>query len=362
MPLYKGTTEISSNKLYKATTNIENGYKGTNSFYINQVTIQFTSISGLGLTYSTPTTRTGNPGTAYTSTTFTISGTSGQRLTPSSFAMTNLPSSLSASVTSGSGSQTLTVTISGNFPTSSVAPIASVVSGINITTDYLAHYLVIARGGNGGPSGNNSVRSGGGAGGLKTSYGSTNGGGQPVGTQLTLIPNTVYDITVGGSYSGATVHNSSIKPQGGSNLVESTLGNSGSSGGIGNAISGGNAGSFGYSGSGGSTGGYPGAGGGAGGAASGMNGGNGLNIDITGTTVEYAHGGGGNSNTRGSGSGGGGAANSGDGGNGYQSGQDGVVILRVLTANVGTITGTHTTGTVGTDTYIRWTENGTYTG
>ena len=48
MPLYKGTTEISSNKLYKASTNIENGYKGTSSFYINQVTIEFASITGLG--------------------------------------------------------------------------------------------------------------------------------------------------------------------------------------------------------------------------------------------------------------------------------------------------------------------------
>lgn len=361
MPLYKGTTEISSNRLYKATTNIENGYKGTNSFYINQVTIQFTSISGLGLTYSTPTTRTGDPGTSYTSTTFTISGTSGQRLTPSSFAMTNLPSSLSASVTSGSGSQTLTVTISGNFPTSSVAPITSVVSGINITTDYLAHYLVVARGGDGGPSGNNSVRSGAGAGGLKTSYGSTNGGGQPIGSQLTLTPNTVYTIQVGGSYTGSTNYYSEIK-QGSTVLVGTTNGGSGGSGGIGDSVNGGSAGSFGYGGSGGSTGGYPGAGGGAGSGGSGMSGGNGLNIDITGTTVEYAHGGRGDSNTRGvGGNPSGGAANSGDGGNSNQSGQDGVVILRVLTANVGTITGTHTTGTDGTDTYIRWTEDGTYT-
>ena len=54
MPLYKGTTEISSNKLYKASTNIENGYKGTSSFYINQVTIQFASITGLGLTPPPP--------------------------------------------------------------------------------------------------------------------------------------------------------------------------------------------------------------------------------------------------------------------------------------------------------------------
>ena len=275
--------------------------------------------------------------------------------------MTNLPSSLSASVTSGSGSQTLTVTISGNFPTSSVAPIASVVSGVNITTDYLAHYLVVSRGGNGGPSGNNSVRSGGGAGGLKTSYGSTNGGGQAVGSQLTLTPNTVYTIGVGGSYSGATTTDSRIK-EGSTFLVQTTDGGGGGSGGVNDSINGGNAGSFGYSGSAGSSGGYPGAGGGAGSAASGMSGGDGLNIDITGTTVEYAHGGRGDSNTRGAGSNpSGGAANSGDGGNSYTSGSDGVVILRVLTANVGTITGTHTTGTVGADTYIRWTENGTYT-
>lgn len=37
MPVYKGTTEITSGKLYKATTNIENGYKGINSFYVNAI-------------------------------------------------------------------------------------------------------------------------------------------------------------------------------------------------------------------------------------------------------------------------------------------------------------------------------------
>jgi len=47
MPVYKGTTEIASGKLYKATTNIENGYKGTNSFYVNQVTISFLNFPGV---------------------------------------------------------------------------------------------------------------------------------------------------------------------------------------------------------------------------------------------------------------------------------------------------------------------------
>lgn len=47
MPLYKGNTEIASGKLYKADTNIENGYKGTDSFYINEVTISFLNFPGV---------------------------------------------------------------------------------------------------------------------------------------------------------------------------------------------------------------------------------------------------------------------------------------------------------------------------
>lgn len=58
MPLYKGTTEIASGKLYKADTNIENGYKGTDSFYINEVTISFLNFPGVS-DYSI----TGAPGT-----------------------------------------------------------------------------------------------------------------------------------------------------------------------------------------------------------------------------------------------------------------------------------------------------------
>lgn len=37
MPVYKGTTEITSGKLYKGASNIENGYKQTASFYVNAI-------------------------------------------------------------------------------------------------------------------------------------------------------------------------------------------------------------------------------------------------------------------------------------------------------------------------------------
>ena len=47
MPIYKGSTEVASGKLYKATTNIENGYKGTSSFYVNEITISFLNFPGV---------------------------------------------------------------------------------------------------------------------------------------------------------------------------------------------------------------------------------------------------------------------------------------------------------------------------
>ena len=35
MPIYKGSTEVTSGNLYKGSTKIENGYKATDSFYVN---------------------------------------------------------------------------------------------------------------------------------------------------------------------------------------------------------------------------------------------------------------------------------------------------------------------------------------
>ena len=57
MPLYKGTAEIASGNLYKADANIENGYKESTSFYINEVTISFLNFPGVS-DYSI----TGGPG------------------------------------------------------------------------------------------------------------------------------------------------------------------------------------------------------------------------------------------------------------------------------------------------------------
>ena len=366
MPIYKGTSEITSGNFYKGSIDIENGYKQTDSFFVNLITIQFTSISGLGYTYTLPTSRTGDPGTSYPSTTFTISGTAGQRLIASSFAMTNLPASLSATVTSGNNSQTLTVTITGNYPTVGVAPITSVVSGITDVTQYNAHYLVV---GGGSYTNHNYIHGGGGGGGLKTSF-STQGGGIAAASQLTLIPNTSYTVTVGQQNQSSVF-----------STITATAGSPGiGSNGIGTAPnSGGNAGSYGYSGGVGATGGYAGGGGGAGsagvgyannsGAPGGGIGGNGLQVLIKGggSSPEYSHGGTGYSGNR---SGSGSNPSSGEYGSGGNApggigqvgqGTQGVVIIRVPTASIGTASGTHTSGTTGTDTWIQWTGSGTYT-
>lgn len=350
MPIYKGTNEITSGNFYKGSTNIENGYKQTDSFFVNLVTIEFSSISGQGFTYTLPTPRTGDPGSSYPSTTFTISGASNERLNGSGFAMTGLPSSLSASVTSGNNTNTLTVTITGNYPTVGVSPISSTISGITAVTSYLAHFLLVGGGGN---AGNAYVASGGGGGGVRTSF-SPNGGGQAVDSRPTLDPNTTYTITVAGVGGSSTF-----------NGITATGGSSGS-GSTADPRSGGSAGQFGYGGGGASSAFGAGGGGGAGGAGGsvsngGGNGGAPVVNSITGSPINYGSGGRGYTGNYGSGS----ATPSayGKGGNGSGGGgQAGVVILRVPTASVGSPSGHASINNVGSDSVITWTSSGSYTG
>jgi len=350
MPIYKGTSEITSGNFYKGSIDIENGYKQTDSFFVNLITIQFTSISGLGYTYTLPTSRTGDPGALYPSTTFTISGTAGQRLTASSFAMTNLPASLSATVTGGNNSQTLTVTITGNYPTVGVAPITSVVSGITDVTQYNAHFLLV---GGGAGAGTAYVASGGGGGGVRTSF-SPNGGVQPPDSQPILIPNTSYTITVAGVSGNSTF-----------NGITATSG-IGGGGTTANAVPGGSAGQFGYGGGGASSiygaGGGGGAGSGGGSVSNGGgNGGAPVVNSITGSAVNY--GSGGRGYTGNYGAGGSTPSAYGKGGDGSGGGgQPGVVILRVPTASLGSPNGQASINIVGSDTVITWTSSGSYTG
>lgn len=73
MPVYKGSTEITSGKLTKGSTEIQNGYKATDSFFVNEVELIIT------FTDSTPT------GASMNTATITLSGlTPGDAITPQS--------------------------------------------------------------------------------------------------------------------------------------------------------------------------------------------------------------------------------------------------------------------------------------
>jgi len=253
------------------------------------------------------------------------------------------------------------------------------------------HYLFTAGGGN-------ASHGGGGAGGLLTSFGTTQVGGQalPSTIDLDTASGISYNITVGAATQNTTLvrvdsNNSSQTtilnaiaggsggnaPNSGSAAVAGSGGTGGSGGGAaadGNAnnysqfSAGGGSGTAGQGFAGGSISarrGLHGAGGGgATSAGSGLStssfnhqdnfsaaGGAGLSSNITGTSLYYSQGGHGFTNatqqtTR---------ANSGD------AGQAGVAILRMATATYGgaTVTGTYATNTVGSDTVIVWTGNGT---
>ncbi len=271
-------------------------------------------------------------------------------------------------------------------------------------------YLVLAGGGSGGYNSTGThATGGGGAGGYLTNYG---------GTAISLNSGTTYSITVGaGGTGGAASNNGANSVLSGSGITTITSigggrgdnadgGNAQSGGSGGGGASGGGTAGSGTSGqgNGGGTGAiygsqYYNAGGGGGAGASGSNtpqanisgsGGAGLSNSITGSAVTYAGGGGGaardatgNTSYSGSGGAGGGGAGGnelgsrtggdgtdglGGGGGGQHTfggtaghGGDGTVIIRLLTSdfNSATITGTHTTTTIGSETAIKWSTNGT---
>tara|TARA_R110000796_G_scaffold208781_1_gene325119 strand:+ start:202 stop:1314 length:1113 start_codon:yes stop_codon:yes gene_type:complete len=139
MPIYKGTVEVTSGNLHKGSTEIENGYKGADPFYLNETTVSFATPTGQGFTYSIPSPQssTGSPGLSFPSTTFTING--GSQAISGTASVAGLPTGLSITGQSYSGSgpgNTLTVTIGGTFPTTSSLNTALTISGLTTVTYY----------------------------------------------------------------------------------------------------------------------------------------------------------------------------------------------------------------------------------
>jgi hypothetical protein len=349
--------------------------------------VSWSTPTGQGLTYSTPSPQSsiGDAGATFPTTTFTatlagstISGTA---------TIAGLPSGITAAQTiTGSGAgNTLTVTLTGTFPATDSLNTNLTLSGLIITSPLNVNYLVVAGGGGSAAD----SPGGGGAGGLRTSWPGGSGGGQSSESTLLLAVSTSYTLTIGSggaaasngsnsTFSGPSHTISSEAGGRGSGTANGYVAGNGGSGGGGSggqyndpggaAITsptiqgyrGGNAGTSG----GGAT--YPGAGGGGAGAQGqdsansggpGKNGGIGIAVNILNSTnaatssvgevsssdVYYAGGGGGSvsSGTGGTGGTGGGGngtvvsgnnngtANTGGGAGGYNgSGGSGVIILR----------------------------------
>ena len=244
-------------------------------------------------------------------------------------------------------------------------------SALSTTNTITFDWLVVAGGGSGGSVNNNFNGGGGGGGGLRTSFGSTSGGGVNSESSIEVLSNVNITVTIGGggaavgstnnttgnngsnSFISGTNHNDapfSIESigggGGGGNTVNATGRGSGGGGSESSGLGGSGTTSQGFAGGQGSEGGNRGGGGGGASEIGGdSNGGDGLAVSITGTSVTYA--GGGASNGNGGDGGGGGAGqagtlNTGGGGGGVGTtpvgGGSGIVIIRypaVNTLNVG---------------------------
>tara|TARA_R110002072_G_scaffold288099_2_gene454176 strand:- start:14 stop:1129 length:1116 start_codon:yes stop_codon:yes gene_type:complete len=139
MPIYKGTVEVTSGNLHKGSTEIENGYKGADPFYLNETTVSFLTPTGQSLTYSTPNPQssTGSPGATFPNTTFTI--TSGSNALSGTAIVAGLPTGLTVtgqSYNNSSPGNILTITIGGTFPTTSSLNTALTISGLTTVTYY----------------------------------------------------------------------------------------------------------------------------------------------------------------------------------------------------------------------------------
>ena len=126
MPIYKGSTEVTSGNLYKGSTEIQDGYKATDPFYVNEISISFLNFPGVSDYIITGVPGTAIPGNRYQQ--WTVSANSGFAFNGTQTA-TGLPTDFSFSAGSqGSISNTTT------SPRVNYAP--SVFPSTSVSVDY----------------------------------------------------------------------------------------------------------------------------------------------------------------------------------------------------------------------------------
>ena len=147
MPIYKGSNEVSSGNLRKGSTEIQNGYKQTDQFYVNTLAITINFVDAIsGATFSTTQfSSIGTPGASFSSFTRTITTDSGRIFngTVTVAEAGDSGNNVNASI-SGQGSTTATLNVSGTYPTQGV----TVTLTINGATQVQLPNLVVTANGN----------------------------------------------------------------------------------------------------------------------------------------------------------------------------------------------------------------------
>jgi len=121
MPIYKGAVEVTSGNLYKGSTEIENAYKGSDSLFVNEVTLTIAFVDSTAadtsLNSTTSVVMSGSPGSAFSSFTRTVNRANGT-IKVTGATVTEIPSlSNVTSTVSGTSSSSRTITFSGTFNT-----------------------------------------------------------------------------------------------------------------------------------------------------------------------------------------------------------------------------------------------------
>ena len=150
MPLYKGLNEITGGGLYKGTTEIENGLKNSAFFYENLSTISWVAPTGLGLTYGIPSPQSQikDGGLAIDTVTFTITDPNAN--IQGTAVLAGLPPGITITSQTNTGAglgNVITVTLDGLMPQDSYFNTLLTVSGITGSSNYNADFLLCGGGG-----------------------------------------------------------------------------------------------------------------------------------------------------------------------------------------------------------------------
>jgi hypothetical protein len=136
MPIYKGTNEVTSGNLYKGSTEIENGYKAADSFYVNETTLTIIFVdntaTGSSLNSTSSAVFTGSPGSAFSTFNRSVNRTNGTyAVTGASVSEAGDSGNNVSTSVSGSGNVSRNISISGTIPTTTKTITLTVNSTVN---------------------------------------------------------------------------------------------------------------------------------------------------------------------------------------------------------------------------------------